>query len=148
MHWVARSEFSLPLVALGIGTIYFIVAAGETEALERPTVLRTHSAQPFDVMQFLMPLLAGVLAGAWRACKPNQLATVGMATAAGASSSWLFLSVMMLGQYYQFNPVGYVFWWALTGAIFGAIGYGGWLLGRLLVRIASGRSLKTRHSHA
>src|SRR5690242_17029800 len=62
------------------------------------TVLRTHSAEPFDVMQFLMPVLAGALAAAWRAGKPNRLATLGVATAAGAASCWLFLSGVMLGQ--------------------------------------------------
>jgi len=108
------------------------------------TVLRTHSAEPFDVMQFLMPVLAGPLAGAWRAGKPNRLATLGLASAAGAASCWLFLSGVMLGHYYQFNPVGYFFWWGLFGAIFGAIGYGGWLL----VRMATRRSLNTGQSHA
>ena len=112
------------------------------------TVLRTHSAEPFDVMQFLMPVLAGALAGAWRAGKPNRLASLGMATAAGAVFCWLFLLGVMLGKYYQFNPVGYVFWWGLFGAIFGAIGYGGWLLGRLLVRMTTRRSFKTGQSHA
>jgi hypothetical protein len=112
------------------------------------TVLRTHSAEPFDVMQFLMPVLAGALAAGWRAGKPNRLATLGLASAAGAASCWLFLAGVMLGHYYQFNPVGYVFWWGLFGAIFGAIGYGGWLLGRRLVRMASRRSLNTGHSHA
>ena len=70
-----------------------------------------------------------------------------MATTAGAASCWLFLSGVVLGQYYQFNAVGYVFWWGLMGALFGAIGYGGWLPGRLLVRMATRRSLKTGQSH-
>jgi hypothetical protein len=98
------------------------------------TLLRTHSAQPFDAMQFLMPALAGTLAGAWRAGKPNRLATLGLAAAAGAASSWLFLVAMMLGQYYRFNPVAYVFWWGLIGAVLGTLGYGVWLLGRRLLR--------------
>lgn len=111
------------------------------------TLLRTHSAEPFDLMQFLMPFLAGALAGAWRAGKPNRLATLGLAAAAGTVSSWLFLAVMMLGQYYSFNPVGYVFWWGLTGALVGGSGYGVWLFGRLLARMVSARGLKTGHSH-
>ena len=112
------------------------------------TVLRTHGAEPFVVMQLLMPVLVGALAGAWRARKPNRLASLGIATAAGAASCWLFLSGVMLGQYYQFNPVGYVFWWGLVGAIFGAIGYGAWLLGRRVARTATRRPLKAGQSHA
>ncbi len=112
------------------------------------TLLRTHSAEPFELMQFVMPALAGGLAGAWRAGKPSRLPSLGLATAAGAVSGWLFLVVMMLARYYQFNPVGYVFWWGLTGAIFGALGYGAWLLGRLLVRVAGARALKSGQSHA
>jgi hypothetical protein len=62
------------------------------------------------------------------------VATLGLAAAAGAASSWLFLVAMMLGQYYRFNPVAYVFWWGLIGAVLGTLGYGVWLLGRRLLR--------------
>ena len=34
----------------------------------------------------------------------------------------------MVVQYYQFNPVGYVVWWGLMGALFGAAGDGLWWL--------------------
>ena len=112
------------------------------------TLLGTHSAEPFDAMQFLMPFLAGALAGAWRAGKPSRLPTLGLAIAAGAVSGWLFLGVMMLAQYYHFNPVGYVFWWGLTGAVCGALGYAIWLLSRLLIRISGAGALKGGHSHA
>ncbi len=112
------------------------------------TLLRTHTAEPFDVMQFVMPVLAGALAGVWRSGKPTRLASLGLATAAGAVSAWLFLAVMMFAEYYRFNPVGYIFWWGLTGAIFGALGYGVWLLSRWLVRVASAGALKRGHSHA
>ena len=112
------------------------------------TVLRTHSAEPFVVMQLLMPALAGALVGAWRGGKPNRLASLGLAAAAGAVLDWLFLVGIMLGHYYRFNPVGYIFWWGLTGAVFGALGYALWLLGRWLLRSASAQGLKTGQSHA
>jgi hypothetical protein len=112
------------------------------------TVLRTHSAEPFLVMQFLMPFVAGALAGAWRAGKPDRLATLGVSTVAGAASSWLFLLMMMLGHYYSFNPVAYVFWWGLTGSLLGAIGYAVWLFGRRLARMVGPRALKMGQSHA
>jgi hypothetical protein len=112
------------------------------------TVLRTHSAEPFVVMQLLMPAVAGALAGAWRAGKPNRLATLGLATAAGGVLGWLFLLAIMLGHYYRFDPVGYIFWWGLTGAVFGALGCALWLLGRRLVCLASAGALKGGHSHA
>jgi hypothetical protein len=112
------------------------------------TLLRTHSAEPFDVMQFVMPFLAGALAGVWRSGKPSRLSTLGLAAVAGAASAWLFLTLMMLAEYYQFNPVGYIFWWGLTGAIFGALGYGVWLLSRWLVRVVSAGAFKRGHSHA
>jgi hypothetical protein len=113
------------------------------------TLLRTHAAEPFDIMQFLMPFLAGALAGAWRAGKPNRLATLGLAVTTGAVSSWLFLAVMMLGRYYySFTPVAYVFWWGLIGALFGAIGYGVWLLGRRLAHMVRAGALKLGQSHA
>jgi hypothetical protein len=125
-------------------TAVFIVAWIWTMA----TLLRTHRTEPFDAMQFLMPFLAGALSGAWRAGMSKRLATLGFAAGAGATSSWLFLVVMMLGQYYRFNPVEYVFWWGLTGAFLGAIGYGVWLFGRRVARIASARVLNMGQSHA
>ena len=111
-------------------------------------VLRTHNAEPFIAIQLLMPALAGALAGAWRAGRPNRLATLGLAVGTGAVLDWLFLAGIMLGQYYSFNPVGYIFWWGLTGAVCGALGYAIWLLGRRLLRVAGGRALKTGQSHA
>jgi hypothetical protein len=125
-------------------TAVFIVAWIWTMA----TLLRTHRAEPFDAMQFLMPFLAGALSGAWRTGMPKRLATLGLAAGAGAASSWLFLVVIILGQYYRFNLVEYVFWWGLTGALLGTIGYCVWLFGRRVVRIATARILKMGQSHA
>jgi hypothetical protein len=91
-------------------------------------VLATRTELPFDGMQFGMPILAGALVAGWRERDPNRMKTLGLASAAGMTSSCLFLLTLMLAQYYHFNPVGYVVWWALIGVLFGAAGYGLWRL--------------------
>jgi hypothetical protein len=75
-------------------------------------------------MQFGMPILAGAVVAGWREAERNRLQTLGLAAVAGMASSWLFLLTLAVAQYYRFNPVGYVVWWGLMGALFGAIGYG------------------------
>jgi hypothetical protein len=89
-------------------------------------VLATHGPYPFVGMQFGMPILAGAVAAGWREAERDRLQTLGLAAVAGAASSWLFLLTLAVAQYYRFNPVGYVIWWGLLGALFGTIGYGVW----------------------
>jgi hypothetical protein len=95
-------------------------------------VLATHGLYPFVGMQVGMPILAGVVATGWQDGERNRLLTLGLAAAAGVTSSWLFLLTLAVAQYYRFNPVGYVVWWGLICALFGALGYSLW--GRLTRR--------------
>ncbi len=89
-------------------------------------LLTTHGLYPFLGMQFGMPILVGVVVAGWRRGERDRLHTLGLAALAGAASSWLFLLTLAVAQYYRFNPVGYVVWWGLIGALFGAIGYSLW----------------------
>lgn len=43
-------------------------------------------------------------------------------------SSWLFVLTLVVAQYYRFDPAGFVVWWGLMGALFGAAGFGVWHL--------------------
>jgi hypothetical protein len=80
----------------------------------------------FLVAQWGLPILAGAVVAGWREGAPNRLKTLGLAVAAGMAMDWLFLLALVVGRYYRFDPVAYVVWWGVMGALFGAIGYGLW----------------------
>ena len=109
----ARELMRLLTAALAVGWIGLMIA-----------VIATRTELPFDGMQFGMPILAGAVVAMWREGDRNRMKTLGLASAAVMTSSCLFL----LTQYYRFNPVGDVVWWALIGVLFGAAGYGLWRL--------------------
>jgi hypothetical protein len=128
----------LPLtVALIVGWVA-LVGAFRTRFLPAPWWV---DMLVFVAMQFGMPLLAGALVAGWRHGASNRLQTLGLACAAGAVSSWLFLLALHVTQYYHnldgtpYTPPQYVFWWGLLGALCGALGSRLWLpLARLTRR--------------
>jgi len=74
---------------------------------------------------WVMPILGGLLATGWRSVDPNRLKTLAVASATGSLFDLLLLLVLGLG-YYQFNASGFAMWWAVMGALFGALGYWIW----------------------
>lgn len=105
--------------------------------------LAMHDPGTFMTLQWLMPVLMGMLVVGWRASDRNRFRTLGFAAAAGMANDLLFLVVLVVAHYYRFNPAGFGVWWAAMGGLFGALGYGltflaptPWLVGRRLGRSA------------